>query len=183
MLFWAKMYITTLCPLLYIMDKTWLGCNIIKMVIISNTYNGKALLKRQGALESESCISKGTPALESLLVSTVLTKLYTLRQKGLGVSSSGMLGGRKAGNSLLSYTTTLYCAWHLMNKKLQLQWGQVKLFEGLSCVVTMNYLNTGCIWDVRSLWFLNLYNIGTWSFTWGMNWLDIPWREEENSLV
>lgn len=55
------------------------------MVIISNKYNGKALLKRQGALESESCISKGTPALESLLLSTVLTKLYTLREKGLGV--------------------------------------------------------------------------------------------------
>jgi len=37
-------------------------------MIINNTYNHKALLKSQGALDSESCIIKGTPALKSITV-------------------------------------------------------------------------------------------------------------------
>lgn len=41
------------------------------MMIINNTYNGKALLKTQGVLESEGCIIKGTPAPESLILLSV----------------------------------------------------------------------------------------------------------------
>ena len=73
MLFWAKVYITAVCPLLCIMGQDMAGMKYYKNDD-HNTYNGKALLKRQGPLESESCIIKGTPALESLLLSvTALT--------------------------------------------------------------------------------------------------------------